>query len=59
MQSSYIAATKAPSARASWLHLSPDLATVILFSLIGLTISATVLTSFAADDLGWLLANFG
>jgi hypothetical protein len=64
MQSSYLAPTETStetsteiSTKASFLHLSPDLATVILFSLVGLTISAALISYLAADDIGAILAH--
>jgi hypothetical protein len=55
VQSSYLASTKT-STKASFLHLSPDLATVILFCLVGLVISAALIPYLAAEDIGSILA---
>jgi hypothetical protein len=60
MQSSYLAPAETStkvSTKASFLHLSPDLAAVILFSLVGLTISAALISYLAADDIGAILAH--
>jgi hypothetical protein len=56
VQSFPLASTRA-STKAFFLHFSPDLATVILFSLVGLTISAALVSYLAADSIGVILSS--
>jgi hypothetical protein len=56
VQSTYLASTNT-STKASFLHLSPNLAAVILFCLVGLTISAALISYQAAEDIGSILAQ--
>ena len=60
MQSSYVASTRPstkPSTKPSFLHLSPNLAAVILFSLLGLVVSAALISYQAVGDLGAIIAH--
>jgi hypothetical protein len=52
VQSTYVAST-----RISPLHLSRDLAAVILFCLLGLAISAALISYLGADEIGSILAH--
>jgi hypothetical protein len=58
MASAYLSSTDNPVRRGFALHLSPDVAAVILFSLVGLTVSAAVMTCMDADSFAWLLGAF-
>jgi hypothetical protein len=52
VQTSYVAST-----HISPLHLSRDLAAVMLFCLLGLTISAAWISYLGADAIGLILAH--
>jgi hypothetical protein len=56
VQSSYVASPKT-STKPSFLHLSPNLAAVILFSLLGLVVSAALISYQIAGDLGTIIAH--
>jgi hypothetical protein len=52
VQSSYAATTNV-----SPLHLSRDLAAVIIFCLLGLTISVALISYLGVDEIGSILAH--
>jgi hypothetical protein len=60
MQSSYAATAQQRLEHVSALHLSRDLAAVMLFSLLGLTLSAAWISYLGgADTIGAILAQLG
>jgi hypothetical protein len=55
----YAASTPLSWIRATNVRLSQDAAAVVLFSLLGLTISAAMIGYFPADQFSWIFAHFG